>query len=112
MEIKNLKKCKGCGEVKDKATCFYRAGPSYQSRCKPCHIAIRRTYKQTPKVYVRKPTGYARLPPETQQLILEMYRKREKWKTIALKTGVKYATLLKWKRENKIPLPIYTKEEK
>jgi len=98
-----VKLCKLCNEVKDLETGYYKAGGSYQKYCKPCHNKKRYEYKMTPSKYVKKLKGFSKLPAETQEKIIYDIYVKIQYKEIAKKYGIKYQTLLCWKRKGLIP---------
>ena len=63
------KYCKQCDIIKPIDE-FYKAGKSYQSRCKPCHIIHRRELRQALPKKVRL-NGFLALPEETRTDILK-----------------------------------------
>lgn len=98
----NQKKlCKMCNEVKDLEKDFYKAGKSYQKYCIPCHNKKRYDYPHTYK-YEKKLKGFGKLPEETRKNILYDISVRINYKEIAEKYGLKYLTLLSWKRKGLI----------
>ncbi len=80
---------------------FYKAGNYHQKRCKPCHNALRKTYGG---YHVKKNTGFKKLSPETQQAVLNDITNKLSCRKIAAKHGIKYQSLLYWKRKGLIVL--------
>jgi hypothetical protein len=89
-----------CDVVKPLETGFYKAGkPSYHQKfCIPCHNIKRYDYANN-RIYIPKPTGFAKLPEETRRKILYDISVRINYKEISEKYGLKYQTLLTWKRK-------------
>jgi hypothetical protein len=97
-----MKTCPDCEETKEKCTeNFYRAGKSWQRRCKPCHNANRKQYR-VKSTYVKKGTGFSKLPQETQEAIKLSISNKSTYKKIAQEHGIKYSTLCMWKRTGKL----------
>ena len=98
-----LKLCCDCKVVKPLSGGYYKAGNSYQKRCKNCHNVKRSQYNNTSN-YVKKPTGFKKLDSELQKKIMYDIYVRINFKDIALKyPEVKHQTLLLWNRKNLIP---------
>lgn len=92
------KLCRKCNKVKNLEGGFYRAGISYQKYCIPCHNAKRYDYTQTYK-YEKRPKGFEKLSEDLREKILYDISIRINYKEIAEKYGLKYTTLLSWKRK-------------
>ncbi len=95
--VESTKKCKQCGEVKEKEKDFYKAGTSYQSRCKPCHNKFRRNFKTN---YVKKPCKYSN--DVTIGKIKELRNNKTKWSVIAKTLNIPYQTLILIKNNKSI----------
>ena len=101
------KYCKDCDEVKVRVEHFYRAGTSWQRRCKPCHNAHREKNRKAkplvnryipvdPAHYKIRKNGFEMLPLETKQGVLK-YLDTMPLTTLAKKFDIKYNTLRSWK---------------
>jgi hypothetical protein len=101
--IKEVKLCCDCNEVKLLETGYYRAGKSWQKRCKLCHNKGRYDYKMSMKNYVPSPKGFTKLTEDTQKKIIYDIYVKINYKKIAIKYNLKYPTLLSWKRKGLIP---------
>jgi hypothetical protein len=101
-QIKDVKLCKGCGEVKELKTGYYKAGKYYQGKCKLCQNKNRHLYKLTNN-YKKKGTGFGRLDKEIQDKIVYDIYVKISFKEISKKYGIKYATLLSWKKKGLYP---------
>ena len=88
------KPCASCGVDKMMSE-YYEKYLHYSRKCKECiSVANRR---------IRKPTGFAALPPDTQVLVKsELQNRRLKVKDIAKKHGIAYANLSGWVRKGQI----------
>lgn len=68
------KYCKQCQQIKP-ITDYYKAGTSWQSRCKPCHAiygaANRRKRPKPPKERKQRINNFQKLSPEIQQSIIK-----------------------------------------
>jgi hypothetical protein len=102
-EQKQMKMCKGCKEVKQLDTEYYRAGKFYQSLCKICHNIKRYEYPLSKSNYQKRAIGFDKLMPTKQQEIMYDVYVKLSYRKIAAKTGIKYSTLLHWKNHGKIP---------
>ena len=98
VETSQKKLCRKCDQVKDLEGGFYRARQSYQKYCIPCHNAKRYDYAQTYK-YEKRPKGFEKLSEDLREKILYDISIRINYKEIAEKYGLKYTTLLSWKRK-------------
>jgi len=97
-----VKYCSGCDKVKYLEKEFYRAGKSYQKLCIICHNKSRIRYPNLKK-YVRKVTGFRKLPEETRNKIRYQVFIRINYRQIAREHKIKYQTLILWKRSGQIP---------
>lgn len=105
-----IKLCVNCDKVKNLNTEFYKAGSSWQKLCKLCHNEKRNNYKHEGTKYIKKETGFFKLPLELQNKIKYNIKVKVNFKDIAEKyknEGVKYQTLLKWSKKG---IPEYTDE--
>lgn len=90
------KECKTCGEELPLDN-FYRSKLGYYtSYCKPCHIARCGQTQRTK--YVKRPTGIAKLEPETRELLHRLAQEGVKPRQIAEQTGIPYARICGWIR--------------
>ena len=90
------KYCKQCDTIKP-IDGFYRAGKSYQTRCKPCH----NTYRQALRLAKPKPprlNGFQKLPQETRDEIMKYYNTMP-LTTLAKRVNVNRNTMATWKRK-------------
>lgn len=97
-EQKQMKLCRKCEKVKPLEGGFYKAGSYYQKYCIPCHNKRRYDYPQTYN-YEKKPKGFSKLPEDIKKKILYDISVRINYKEIAEKYGLKYTSLLSWKRK-------------
>ena len=95
------KYCKGCQQIKP-LTDYYRAGTSWQSRCKPCHAingAINR--KKRPKKPSKPPkqriNNFQKLSPEIQQSIIK-HLDAMSYSKNARMHGINVYTFLSWRK--------------
>lgn len=93
-----VKQCKGCKFVRHLTTGFYRAGNSYQSLCKTCHNSSRGNYLRSKKLYIKRPTGFAKLSPTVQKEIKLAIQSGTPYLDIAKTHGIPYITLMTWKK--------------
>ena len=101
--LPNVKLCVGCDEVKDLNTGFYRAGKSFQKRCKECHNKNRSNYSHNKKTKEKKVTGFLKLPEDIQEKIKYDLYVKISCKKICEKYGLNYITFVRWRKSNKIP---------
>lgn len=83
------RQCTACG-VKDADHFTYKSkqGIKFFPKCKKCHNA---------GTYIKRPTGWAKIDPETQKEILKaMGDKWQKLSHIAKRFDLSYSTLRKW----------------
>jgi len=103
-ELRRRRKyCKDCDLIKE-IHCFYKAGPSYQSRCKPCHIVHRKVNRRIQ--IAKKPpkkNPFESLPQETQDGILKYWDTMPK-STLARKFDIKPMTFYGWIRRGHLPI--------
>lgn len=99
----NVKLCRKCNVVKELETDYYRAGKNWQKYCKICHNKDRPKYKPAKYKYVRKGTGFCRVPKEIQEKIIYDFYVKISGREIAETYGLKQATLLGWRRKGQIP---------
>ena len=72
-----------------------KAGPLPCGECRKCHNA---------NTYIKKGTGFAKLPVEQQQRIIEAIKnRRNSMRDIADEENVPYASLCYWYRKKLIP---------
>lgn len=89
------KVCKMC-HVEKNIINYYRAGPTWQVACKPCHNGK----SKKPK----KPVGFAKLSLVKREKILAELRSTNNYKATARINGIKYCTFMKWKKQQTIHL--------
>ena len=114
MTSSQVKLCQDCNFVKPLETGFYRAGVKhYQSLCKPCHNKRRSDYKQLPYnlKYVKRPVGFAKLDKEKQQKIMYDIYVKLNFTKISKKYGLNHTTMMRWRRNGKIPDYIPTEDD-
>ena len=99
-----MKKCIGCCDLKPHSEYWKGRGKYLQGRCKPCHVAFRKQYAFNRKPRPKKLRGFAALPEETRNSILEMINGDEKVKKkeIAEKFGINPQTFYYWCRRDLI----------
>ena len=107
--LPNVKLCQSCNNIKPLDGGFYKAGNSYQKRCKLCHNKKRLDYPITPnKNYERKPTGFIKLPEDLRNKIIYDIYVRVNFKDITKKyidvyPKLNHQSLLRWNRAGQIP---------
>ena len=109
------KLCIQCNTVKKVEGGYYRCGKYWQKLCKICHNANRTGYKYSNKEYVKKPTGFLKLPAELQEKIKYDIETFINFKDICRKYSkeypqLKYQSLLAWERKGLIPRYVKPKE--
>jgi len=102
-----FKACKNCSLKKPINGGFYVVGKTKRvhANCRKCYNKSRMKYKR--KAYKKVKTGFSKLPDEIQKAILYDIKAGIKYKKIAEKyqaAGVKYTTLMLWKRKGLITL--------
>jgi hypothetical protein len=103
--MSNIKLCVECNKVKTLEGGFYKAGKSWQKLCKLCHNEKRCEYIHNGSKYIKKATGFNKLPVELQNKIKYDIKVRVNFRDIAEKyknEGIKYQTLLNWNKKKKI----------
>jgi len=100
-DAQRMKCCKRCLEIKP-ITHFYKAGKSYQSRCKPCHNIFRKENRQKYKLNhplqtKQRGNGFKELPEETRAEILK-YLGTMPLTKLAIKFDLNCNTLRSWKQ--------------
>jgi hypothetical protein len=95
--MSTMKICKDCQQTLNREENFYKAGASYQSRCKQCHILKRREYKYN-RVYEKKGRGWESYPEEKRNDIKKLFDDKVKPKEIKVKYDVCMPTVYKWKK--------------
>ena len=65
-----LKLCIQCDQIKNLSTEYYKAGVYHQKYCKACHNSNRLQYASSPKPYIKKMTGFKKMPIILQKKIL------------------------------------------
>ena len=105
--MSNVKLCVGCNKVKTLSDGYYKAGNiSYQKLCKLCHNEKRSEYIHNGTKYIKKPTGFLKLPEDLQKKIKYDIKIRINFLNIAEKykdEGIKYQSLLNWNKKKQIP---------
>ena len=98
--MNNMKLCKDCEKIQDLSE-FYKAGKSYQSRCKPCHNNKRKDWKNISKYVprIKKITGFRALDDELQKEILWKMSGRVSMKKICTQHDLNYSTFKRWKKD-------------
>ena len=97
------KKCKQCLKILP-TTEYYKAGKSFQSRCKPCHNSHRLTYNGNKRIRPYKQTIINNLTKEQKDIINEYFKNKTSLKELAQKLNVNYSTVRVWSCKNMIPL--------
>jgi hypothetical protein len=92
-----MKSCLGCSIVFEREAHFFRAGDTWQSRCKRCHVIKRRDYKDN-RVYVKKGRGWASYSDEKKADIKQMFTNKIKPPVIKEKYTVCLATVYSWRK--------------
>jgi len=90
--------CKKCLEIKLLSE-FYIYKGKYLSPCKECQKKRNNEHWKATK---RKGSGFERLPPETQDQIIEAFSRGDSVKAVSKLTGVNYQSLRLWKIKGKI----------
>lgn len=97
-----LKLCVECGEEKSLDD-FYRAGKYRQKLCKKCHNLNRMKYPVKSN-YKKKKIGFAKLPTELQETIIEALKVSDS-KAVTQQYGrghFTYPTFRKWINEGQL----------
>jgi len=107
-----LKTCKECKQELPRDANFYKAGKYWQSRCKPCHNKSRKSYKRwvNPNPPPKKPRAFQALSFETRCSVIKKINDGVDLKDISRDHDIKYETLKRWKRDDKLIIKIDTKE--
>lgn len=107
------KTCKECKENLPRDANFYKAGKYWQSRCKPCHNKMRNQFKTwvNPNPPPKKPRGFQALSFETRCRIIQKINGGTTYKDVAQEFGIKYGTLIQWKKKGWLKVEINTKEK-
>ena len=95
------KLCVGCGITKSLDDDYYKAGASYQKKCKPCHNKQRVACHKLN--YKPRKKGYAKLSMSTRSKIEYCIHTGVSGKDISRLCDVKYSTFNRWKRNGDIP---------
>ena len=101
MNSRPLKKCLMCEEVKFLDIDYYKAGSSWQKYCKVCHNKKRKEYKNNSK-YIKRKTGFLKLPQEIQEKIKYDMYVRVSMKDICIIYNLNYITFCRWKKKGQI----------
>lgn len=88
------KHCPDCDTIKPMSE-YYRAGPYYQRRCKPCHNKTRNKY------YHKKGNGFEGLPVEIREALTRDINNNMKKKDVATKYNFTYSRVARWCRQGK-----------
>jgi hypothetical protein len=105
----STKLCTKCDKVKSLKNDYYRAGEYYQKYCKECHNNLRLTYVHNNNTkYVKKPTGFIKLPKDLRDNIIYDRHMKMNYKNIWRKytsqyPELKYLSLTGWGRNGQIP---------
>lgn len=107
-QVRTEKLCVKCQIVKPLEGGYYRCAKSWQKLCKICHNARRIEYKLSSKPYVKKLTGFLKLPTDLQEKIKYDISVFMNFKAIYNKykdgdVKLNYQTLLSWDRKGLIP---------
>ena len=92
------KLCLKCKETKSLEEWFYKTTQSWQSYCISCHNKRRDDYPR----YKKKEKGFAKLPEEKRKGIIDDISRGKNYTETALKYGIVYWTLLRWRKEGSI----------
>ena len=112
MDEKNppdVKLCQTCDKVLPLNSGFYKAGNSYQKRCKSCHNKKRLDYPITSNQnYKPKQTGFKKLPEDLRNKIIYDIYVRVNFRDITKKyidvyPKINHQSLLRWNRAGQIP---------
>lgn len=95
-EQNKTKQCSDCDKTY-KLSEFYRAGKSWQARCKPCHNNNRLNYARS---YVKRPLKYSQ--PDFMEKVKELRNEKKKWRQISKELEIPYASIMRFKTLNKI----------
>lgn len=105
-----VRKCRSCKEEKDLETGFYCTGKGrFAYICKQC--TRERSKEHGKKVYVKKKTGFNKLPESEQRGIVKMLNDGVNANKVALKFRINYATLKYWINNDQIPDSIEESED-
>ena len=98
MDATRTKQCKDCGIIKPVSTDFYKAGTSFQTRCKPCHNKSRSNYR-----YTYTPRPYKHKTPENIEKIKKLREQNKmKWTKISKELNIPYQSLIQIKNAKSI----------
>ena len=93
------KQCKDCKRFKPLDTDFYRAGGSWQSRCKPCHNINRKNYANNHH-YEKRVCKYKN--EDFINKVKNLRTENKKWCVISQELNIPYQSLIQFKRMNNI----------
>ena len=97
-----MKLCRMCDIVKPLEEGYYKAGSKgFQKYCRPCHNQVRKQWT-VKSSYVKKGSGFKRLPDDIQQSILKDIEDNVKYAVISRKYDINYITLMSWRKRNLI----------
>ena len=101
----STKVCISCSEAKTHEH-FYKILSGYTGRCRPCYIQNQKKYakKPTPGSYVRKGTGFKRLPKEVREGFLKMLGEGCTATAACAKYNLNTRTVFNWKRTGQLVL--------
>ena len=100
----STKRCVECKEEKDKEECFFKAGTSYQSRCKPCHNAYRMTCARKPQP--KSGSGINKLSTVEKTKLKEMIEAHKSIKDITAEFNMSVPGVYKWRKKGWAGLPL------
>ena len=89
------KYCKDCETIKP-MTDYYRAGKSWQVRCKPCHNKYREGIRQK-KPIIARVNPFHKLPKETQDEVL-LYYGTMPLTTLAKRVNINVQRMYGWRK--------------
>lgn len=103
VDVKVQKRCFACHEAKD-LDHFYKILSGHSGRCKPCYIVNQKKYtkKNVTSSYVRKGTGFKRLPQEVREGFLKMLGDGHTTKHACDKYNLNTRTVFNWKRTGQL----------
>ena len=97
------KLCTGCQVTKSLDLEYHKAGLYYQRLCKICYKQRRNANYARLTLHRTKKTGFKKIPPACQRHIIKHIHDHKNYKLTATTYGIKYGTLLYWKKQNQIP---------
>jgi hypothetical protein len=99
----STKLCTGCNLIKFLDLEFHKAGKYYQKLCKICYNQRRNANYAISTINRTKKTGFKKIPEACRKQIIKHIHDNKNYKLTAATYGIKYSTMLYWKKQNQIP---------